>query len=395
MKILVAHNHYRTAHPSGEDRVVAQETALLRAAGHEVASFARHSDDIEGMSPLGKARVVAEIPWARSAGRDFAARLRTERPDVVHLHNTFPLISASVLTAAARAGVPVVATLHHYRQVCPGGTLYRADRVCDDCVGRLPWPAIRHGCYRGSSVATAPLALDAVLNRGRWWKGVTRFFCISAAQRSTLIRAGMPAERLMVKHNFVPDPGVRREGPGRYALYLGRLTEEKGLRTLMQAWERLAHPLLPLRIAGAGPLEEEIAAWAANRPDTEFLGLVDAEIARSLVAEAAFAVVPSAWAETFGLVVVEAMAAGVPVIATSHGAFLELVEHGRTGLLCPPNDPAALADAMSRLFDVSLSDEFGVAARAAYEAGFTERVGLANLLAGYRAAIDATPGTSV
>ncbi|QIB42833.1 glycosyltransferase family 4 protein [Streptomyces aureoverticillatus] len=392
MHVLVVHNRYSSAQPSGENRVVDEEVGLLRAAGHRVDLFERRSDDIAAKSLLGKVAVPLLVPWNPAVRSELAARLRAERPDVVHVHNVFPLLSPAVLAACADAGVPVVATLHNYTQVCPPGTLHRDGRRCTECVGSaMALPAVRHGCYRDSRLATVPLAVSMTVNRRRWWSGVERFFCISAAQRDVLVRSGMPAERLAVKHNFVPDPGARREGEGEHLLFLGRLAEGKGMRLLMTAWDQVAADGgvgVPLVIAGAGPLEREVTAWAAGRDDVRYVGLYDPEECRKAVARAVAVVAPSTVMETFGLVVAEAMAAGVPAVAADHGAFVELVEDGVTGLLHQPGDAASLASRIRRIAaDQDRNREMGQAARRRYEQGFSPAVGLERLEEGYRSAI--------
>ncbi|MEU3783073.1 glycosyltransferase [Streptomyces sp900129855] len=392
MHVLVVHNRYASAQPSGENKVVDQEVALLREAGHRVELFERRSDDIGAMSLLAKVAVPLRVPWNPAVRTELANRLRTERPDVVHVHNVFPLLSPAVLAACADAGVPAVATLHNYTQVCPPGTLQRDGRPCTECVGSaVPLPAVRHGCYRGSRLATVPLAVSLAANRRRWWSGVERFFCISAAQRDTLVRAGMPAERLAVKHNFVPDPDDRRAGDGEHLLYLGRLAEAKGVRLLMAAWDELAASGgvgVPLVIAGTGPLEPEVTAWAAGRDDVRYVGLYDTAECQKAIARSVAVVAPSTWLEAFGLVVVEAMAAGVPVVAAGHGAFVELVEDGVTGLLHRPGEPASLASCLRRITaEPDLGREMGQAARLRYEQGFSPAVGLDRLVDEYRTAI--------
>ncbi|MFN2496641.1 MAG: glycosyltransferase [Pseudonocardiaceae bacterium] len=391
MRVLVVHNRYRSEQPSGEDRVVDQEVSLLADAGHQVSTFERRSDDIAAMSLLGKAAIPFRVPWNPAVRAELASRLREERPDVVHIHNTFPLLSPSVVAACADADVPAVATLHNYAMVCPPGTLYRDGRVCTDCVGAWPIPAIRHGCYRDSSAATAPVAVNMVANRRRWWSGVARFFCISNAQRYILIQAGMPAQRLAVKHNFVVDPGKQRSGAGEYLLYLGRLTDEKGVRLLMTAWDCVGTGGglgLPVVLAGAGPLHGELARWAQGREDVRYLGLQTRAECAELLAHAAAVVAPSAWLEAFGLVVVEAMAAAVPTVAAAHGAFVELVEDGVTGLLHRPGDAGSLAECLRRVVATPERNRMmGEAARRRYERDFTPSAGLARLIAGYEAAI--------
>ncbi|WP_344525576.1 glycosyltransferase [Streptomyces albiaxialis] len=397
MHVLVVHNRYNSAQPSGENNVVDQEVALLRAAGHRVELFERRSDDIAARSLPGKAALPLLVPWNPAVRKELAARLRASRPDVVHVHNVFPLLSPAVLAACADAGVPAVATLHNYTQVCPPGTLQRDGRPCAECVGTtVPLPAVRHGCYRGSRLATVPLAVSLTANRRRWWTGVDRFFCISAAQRDVLVRSGMPAERLAVKHNFVPEPDVRRTGPGEHLLYLGRLAEAKGVRLLMAAWDQLAADGgvdVPLVLAGAGPLEGEVAAWAAGRDDVRYAGLYDPAECRRALARSVAVVAPSTWLEAFGLVVVEAMAAGVPAVAAGHGAFAELVEDGVTGLLHRPGETASLASCLRRITaGPDRNREMGRAARRRYEQGFSPEVGLERLVEGYRAAIAGRTG---
>ncbi|MEU5257583.1 glycosyltransferase family 4 protein [Amycolatopsis sp. NPDC021455] len=389
MKVLVVHNRYRSEQPSGENNVVDAEVTLLAEGGHKVSLFERRSDDIAAMPLPRKAAVPLMVPWNPAVRKELAARLRASRPDVVHIHNTFPLLSPSVVAACADAGVPAVATLHNYTMVCPPGTLHRDGRICTECVGGSPLPAVKHGCYRGSSAATVPMAASMVANRRRWWTGVSRFFCISAAQRDLLVSAGMPGERMAVKHNFVTDPGVRRTGDGSHVLFLGRITEEKGVGLLMRAWDRLGGALgVPLVIAGTGPMQDEVAAWAAGRSDVTYAGLRNKAECRALTADAVAVVAPSTWLEAFGLVVVEAMAAGVPTVAAAHGAFPELVDDGVTGLLHVPNDAASLADRL-RAVAGDRNREMGDAARVRYEKDFTPAVGLDRLIAGYEAAIEA------
>ncbi|MEU3743057.1 glycosyltransferase [Streptomyces sp. NPDC032198] len=396
MHVLVVHNRYGSAQPSGENKVVDQEVAVLRAAGHRVEMFERRSDDIAAKSLPSKAALPLLVPWNPAVRAELAARLRSERPDVVHVHNVFPLLSPAVLAACADAGVPAVATLHNYTQVCPPGTLQRDGRPCTECVGSTPLPAVRHGCYRNSRLATVPLAVSLSVNRRRWWTGVERFFCISAAQRDVLVQAGMPGERLAVKHNFVPDPDAHRSGTGKHVLYLGRLAEAKGVRLLMTAWDEIAADGgvgVPLVIAGTGPLEQEVRGWAAGRDDVRYVGLYDTAECQTAIAQSVAVVAPSTWLEAFGLVVVEAMAAGVPTVAAGHGAFVELVDEGVTGLLHEPGEAASLASCIRRIAaEPARNREMGQAARRRYEQGFSPAVGLERLVEGYRTAIAGRSG---
>lgn len=391
LRVLVVHNRYRSEQPSGENQVVDQETTLLAEAGHHVTVFQRRSDDIAGMPPLRRAMVPLRVPWNRATRAELTAYLHAERPDVVHIHNTFPLLSPSVLASCVEAGIPAVATLHNYTQICAPGTLYRDGQICTDCVNHTPTPALRHGCYRESRLATAPVALSMLANRRRWWPDVTRFFCVSNAQRETLVRAGMPAERLTVKPNFVTDPELRRTRPGEHVLFLGRLTEQKGVRQLMAAWDALAEDGgigVPLVLAGAGPLHDEVTQWSRGRDDVRYVGLLTEAECRQTTARAVAVVAPSTWLETFGLVVVEAMAAGVPAVAADHGAFGELIEDGVTGLRYRPGEQASLAGSLRRVVASPAQNRImGEAARRHYEQNFTPSAGLYRLVSEYESAI--------
>lgn len=394
MKILVVHNNYRSDQPSGEDQAVDQEVGLLEDAGHQVETFERHNDDISSMSTAQRAALPIRVTWNGRVRTELTDRLRQSRPDVVHVHNTFPLLSPSVLAACTDTRTPVVATLHNYRQICPVGTLYRDGHGCTACLGQPPLPALRHGCYRDSRFATVPMVLNTIVNRKRWWSGVSRFFCVSHAQRDLLRQGGVPTARLMVKYNFVPDTLLRRTSHGAHVLYLGRLAEEKGVRVLMAAWDMLtAHGEmgLPLVLGGTGPLAAEVERWSSQRANVRYMGSCDNQQCRELTAHATTVVAPSTWREPFGLVVVEAMAAGVPAVAAGHGAFTELVTNGVTGLLHRPGDVESLAEALRHMVSSARSNEqMGSAARLRYERDFTASVGLRALITGYNEAIDAT-----
>jgi glycosyltransferase involved in cell wall biosynthesis len=393
MRILVAHSRYRSAAPSGENRVVDQETAALAALGHEVELFERRSDDIEGWSAIRKAALPAAVVWNGGARRDLRAVLRSSRPDVVHIHNTFPLLSASVLYACRDAGVPVVATLHNYKLACASGDFFRDGVVCHDCADGPPVGALRHGCYRGSVAATAPVALASVAHRRAWRTMVAAYACISASQRDLLRGVGLPADRVFVRHNMIPARAAVAVTPRPEVVYAGRLDAAKGVPVLMAGWDRYlaANPApgLSLVIAGSGPLEDEVRAWAASRPSVRYAGQLDRDACAAAMAAARAVVLPSAWEETFGLAAVEAMALGVAPVAAGHGAFPELITDGVDGVLFRPGDPAALATAVE-LADKNnkVFEEYGVQARKTYEQRFDPDDSLRRLLHIYEYAIN-------
>ena len=397
MKIAVVHSRYRSAAPSGENRVVDQEAAALAALGHEVIRFERRSDDIEGWSAARKAALPAAVVWNAAARRDLRSVLRERRPDVVHVHNTFPLLSASVLYACRDAGVPVVATIHNYKLACASGDFFRGGAVCHDCAGGLPAPAVRHGCYRGSRAATVPVALSVVAHRRAWRSLVAAYICISASQRDLLSGVGLPAERVFVRHNLIPRREVRQAGRRADVVYAGRLDEAKGLRVLMAGWDRyqearaavaVAEPGLRLVIAGSGPLEDEVAAWASGQPSVHLAGQLEPAACAAVMAAARAVVLPSAWEETFGLAAVEAMALGVAPLAAGHGSFTELITDGVDGVLFHPGDAMALAAALADAdMNSSEYEEYGRQARKSYEQRFDPGRNIAKLIDIYRYAI--------
>ena len=392
MRVVLVHNRYRSAAPSGENRVVDTEAAALAALGHDVTRFERNSDEIEHWSKVRKASLPAGVLWSREAHRGLAAALRQHRPDVVHVHNTFPLLSPAVLYACRDAAVPVVATIHNYKLACASGDFFRDGSVCHDCAGRLPLRAVRYGCYRGSRVATAPVALATSAHRGAWRSLVSAYVFISAAQRDLLAGLRLAEDRVFVRHNMIPRrsaPAVTREP---MVVYVGRLDEAKGLRLLMAGWDcyrRTAGDTgLRLVIAGAGPLEKEVAAWVSTRPSVEMVGQLGRDQCSELISRSCAVLLPSAWEETFGLVVVEAMALGVPPIAAEHGSFPELITPGVNGVLFRPGDPAALALAVADAGAYPQRYEtYGEQARKTYEQRFDPQESLEQLLEIYRFAI--------
>ncbi|MGH9109983.1 MAG: glycosyltransferase family 4 protein [Acidimicrobiales bacterium] len=376
MKILVVHNRYRSSSPGGEDRVVDQEHEALIEAGHQVWRLERSNDEIGAFSVARKAAIPAGIVWSRRSSLDLDAALRAHQPDVVHLHNLFPLFSPSVLWACGRRRVPCVVTLHNYQQACVRGDLYRDGAICRACVGRpMPVAAVRHGCYHGSAVATVPLALSSVVHRRAWRTVPAAYLFVSEAQRRELAPLHFPGWRCFVKANLTL-PAAPRARRRRLIVYLGRLTEAKGLPVLVRAWDRYARtatgPRLRLAIAGSGPLDAHLRTWARDRPSVDMLGLLGRDECADLVRRAAAVVAPSEWPEPFGLVVIEAMAAGVAPVTTRRGAFPDIIRDGIDGLLYPPGDDAALTEVLRRLDrSPELVSALGDAALATYRQRFT------------------------
>jgi glycosyltransferase involved in cell wall biosynthesis len=348
MKLLLVHERYQQ--PGGEETVFAEESALLRRHGHQVVEY---TEDNRRIGQIGRAATAARAIWSSGTKLRLRELLRRERPAVAHFHNTFPLISPSAYWACREAGTPVVQTLHNYRLLCAAALFFRSGQPCEDCLGRrLLWPGVLHGCYRGSRWETA--GVTAMLQSHRllrtWETRVALFVALTEFARSKFVQGGIPDGRLTVKPNFVhPDPGAG-DSQGEYALFAGRLSEEKGIRLLLDAWQML--PEVPLVICGDGPMRDLVDAFARSRSrgDVRVFGSVPRRELFDMMKGARFLVFPSLYYECFPMAIAEAFACGLPVLAASHGAAAEIIEHGRTGVLFDAKDPRGLAEAAGRLW---------------------------------------------
>lgn len=340
MNILSVHNNYKIR--GGEDESCDSEKLLLRESGHQVEVYEEHNDRIEKLSSLSLAQKTI---WSNQTYRKVRRKLRQTPTDVVHVQNFFPLISPSVYYAARSESVPVVQTLRNYRLLCPNALFFRDGRVCEDCLGKpIPYPGIIHNCYRNdkaaSMVTTAMITAHRSINT--WSKMVDCYIALTNFSRQKLIEGGLPAEKIVVKPNFVhPAPEVG-SGRGGYALYVGRLSVEKGLDVLLEAWEKLDSKF-PLKIVGDGPLADLVVEATQKNPQIEWLKRRPMKEVHELMGEATFLVFPSKWYETFGRVAVEAFATGTPVVAAKIGAIAELVEDHRTGFHFLPGNAVDLA----------------------------------------------------
>ncbi len=341
MKILSVHNSYQQ--PGGEDQVFAQEAELLRAHGHEVLPYQASNDQVDGARGL---VLLRNAIWNRDVHQQLRALMQRERPDVVHVHNTFPVISPAVYYAAEQEGIPVVQTLHNYRLLCPAATLFRDGRPCEDCVSRrIPWPGVLHGCYRGSRMATsAAAAMLATHNYWQTWNNtVSAYIALTGFARDKFIHGGLPANKIFVKPNFLQaDPGLA-EAKGNYALFAGRLTPEKGIGTLLEAWRTLG-PELPLQIAGDGPMAREVEKASREMEHVTWLKWLPPAETLQKMKDAAVLILPSTWYEGFPMILAEAFAVGLPVIASNLGSMSSIVDHLRTGLHFTAGNASDLVD---------------------------------------------------
>jgi glycosyltransferase involved in cell wall biosynthesis len=393
MKVLLLHNYYGSSAPSGENTVFESECAMLRSRGHPVSVFVRKSDEIRNRGVVGVVQGALATPWNPFMARQVRRQVEALQPDVVHAHNTFPLLSPSVFYAVGKRAARVL-TLHNYRLFCAAGTPLREERVCTQCLdAHSVVPALYHGCYRHSRVASAPLAASIALHRllGTWQREVDAFIVFSQFQRAMMIGAGLPAEKVFVKPNFYPgSPRVRDWSERRgNALFVGRLSTEKGIATLLDAWRRWGEGAPELRIAGDGPLRGTLqlqSAGAAKKTVT-FLGQLSGECVREEMAQARLLILPSQCYEGFPMVIAEAFAFGTPVAVSDIGALPTIVQEGVNGLVFKVSDPQALLDVVRAAWgNPAELERLGRGARDSFEQHYSEEGNYQMLLEIYKQA---------
>ncbi len=362
-----------------------QEKALLEARGHEVELFSVNNSDFSGV--LRTASVACGTIYSIKSRASVEREVARFIPDVVHVHNFFPQLSPAVLYACRAFRVPVVQTLHNFRLLCPNALLYRKGKPCESCVGRsFAWPGVLHACYRDSHVGTAVVAAMLGVHRlsNTWTGAVHAFIALSEFARSRFIAGGIPESRLFIKPNFVmPDPSVGSRSGG-YAIFIGRLSAEKGIETLLSAWAQL--PGRKLKIVGDGPMRAAVEKTACR--DIEFLGRRPVSEVLELLGAAEFLAFPSQCYENFPRVIVEALAKGVPVLGSDLGSIREVVEDGHTGILFSPGNKDDLARKAGWLFErCDATQRMSAAARLRFEATYTADHNYQQLMKVYDSAI--------
>ena len=366
--------------------VFAQEKSLLEKYGHQVFSYERSNDELKSKGVLPRVLGAAAAVWSRRTYSEFSQLLRRLSPDIVHVHNTSLVISPSVFWACRDIQVPVVHTVHNYRLLCPNTAFYRDGHPCESCAGGNMWHGIAHGCYRSSRLATSVAASAVAYNwqRGTWTHAIDRYIAPSNFLREKLIIGRLAPEKIAVKPHFVePDPGVisRRGG---YAVFVGRLSPEKGITTILKAWEQLGD--IPLRIVGDGPERAQLEAVCRGKKlNVQFTGNVPRKEVFNHLQRARLLVFPSITYESFGMGIIEAYACGMPVVASDHGAMRELVQHGHTGLRFRPADADDLAHRVRRLWpDEESLVRMGRNARQEFERKYTAEANYRALIAIYK-----------
>jgi glycosyltransferase involved in cell wall biosynthesis len=385
MKLLLVHNSYR--HRGGEDAVFRAEGEMLQKNGHDISLFEVSNDYIFGF--VSQLRVGLQTVYSFAARRRLREVLKRNVPDVVHVHNFFPLLTPSIYDACVDAGVAVVQTLHNYRLLCPSALLMQDGKVCEECIAKGPFQGVRYSCYRGSRLQTLPVALMLAFHRWRrtWHDRVNRFIVLTEFARDKFIQAGFSPQQLVVKPNFVALPDQPPKRGGAYALFVGRLSSEKGVETLLEAWGDLGG--IPLKLIGDGPLLDKALSMSCK--SVEVLGWKSHGDVLSLLGDALFLVLPSEWYEGFPIVITEAMACGKPVVTSRLGAMADIIDDGRTGLLFEPRNAKDLASKMRWLFEhQEEAEEMGRNSRAEYEVKYTAERSYKLLMDIYSEAIQET-----
>jgi glycosyltransferase involved in cell wall biosynthesis len=379
MRVLILHSRYLSGWASGENSVVRDEERLLSEAGHEVVTWTPAPG-----SDLSRARLGSSALWSSIALRHVRRLIERHRPQIVHCHNLFPMLSPAILRAARDGDSKVVVTLHNYRMLCLPATCIRDGEICELCLGRVPWRGVVYRCYRGSLPGSAALAASLSMHRAIGsFDQVSLFLPVSRFVRDKHVLAGFAADRMLVKPNFCW-PRPRRNGVGQYFLYAGRLAPEKDLGTLLTAWRSIRTPLI---LAGDGPDRDALQAIAPSK--TEFRGTVSPDEMTELVKGARAVLVPTRCNEGGPRSVIEAYAAGVPVIATDLGALPEMIEHGVSGMLVPPRRAEAWVEAVETLMDAGTTLRLGEGAHDRWARLYSPDLGLRELEFAYQTALGA------
>lgn len=396
MKVLLAHNFYGSSAPSGENRVYLAEKELLKSHGHTVIEFTRYSDEIRNRGFVGKLQGGLATPWNPFTEKKIRHLLKTEKPEILHVHNTFPLLSPSIFQAAEGSDVATVYTVHNYRIYCAAGSPMRNSLPCMECLDKQnAFPALKYGCYRESRIATFPMVVMIGLHRrmGTWQKYVDAFITLSEFQKEKLIGAGLPAQRVYVKPNFYPAPPLPRPWLERQrkVVFIGRLSPEKGVHVLLEAWKEWGEAAPLLELIGDGKEKENLRKSLKNTVAEKkvcFTGQLLFDQTQERLAEASLLILPSLCFEGFPMVIREAFALGVPVVASRIGAIPFIIKDGDSGMMFQPGDSTELLKVVKALWENSTRlSNMAEAARKEFEIKYTADENYDMLMEIYRAAI--------
>jgi len=391
MKILLVHNFYGASAPSGENVVFEAEKVLLQKHGHEVEVFGRRSDEIRNKGFLGAVQGALATPWNPWMSVAIRKVIDNFTPDVVHVHNTFPLISPAIFQAVGKKTARVL-TLHNYRLFCPAAIPMRNSKVCTECLDKKSsFPSLLHGCYRESRIATVPLAFNVAMHRflGTWKNNVEAFVALSDFQAKLMVQSGLPAGKVKVKPNFFSGnpqivPWKERAS---YVVFVGRLSAEKGVENLIRAWQKWGNKAPELRIVGDGELRPKLVRMAAGLPVYYYGQIPKVEVKKHIEC-AKLIILPSEWFETFGLAVVEAAALGTPAAVSNIGPLPSIIKEGKSGVVFEPGNPESLLHKVRSAWEApDMLERLGTGARAEFESKYTEDANYKMLMEIYEKAI--------
>jgi len=393
MRILIAHNHYREH--GGEDSVVKTECELLKHYNEEVYLYERGNAEFNEFSFMEKIEFLLALGWSRKTYREIRKVIKEFRPDVVHFHNIFFMLTPSVYSACRDEKVPIIHSLHNFRLLCSNGLFFRNNAVCEECTKHSLWRGVVHRCYLNSRIVTALVVkmLQKHWDRKTWLNMVDRYITATEFSRKKYISAGISPKKIIVKPHFV-DVALSQNGHDKgYALYVGRLSEEKGIRSLLEAWESIKN--IPLKIAGDGPLAGELKSYAQrkNLTNVKFLGYISNPQYVEYMKNAKFIVIPSICYENFPRIVAEAFAYGVPVLASRIGSIVEIIQEGETGLLFNPGDSNDIVEKVDWLQSHNEAlEKMRKEARQEYEQKYTPELNYSLLKSIYNEAIESRQG---
>lgn len=394
MKILAIHNYHRKGSASGDDQVYKSETALLEQHGNTVIRYTVSNDEFDSVGIIGKIKSTFGMMWSFKNYNAVQELIKKEKPDIVHIHTFFPLLSPSILYAAKLCNVPVVATLHDTRFVCPCSTSLRGTQLCNECGDGHYLRMCKYGCFKNSRLQSLIVACIFKYHRIRksFYKQIDKYICLNENQIKLLTDIGFDKNKITKKYNFVPDAeanlkAVKAEGlPDRYAVFYGRIGEEKGIRVLMKVWEQL--PDIPLVVMGGGPLEEEFKAWADGKDNIYILGYTQHDKCLSIVKGGEFVVFPSIWYEGCSMVEIETESLGKALVATDLGFSVEAIENGVNGYKVKLGDTDEFVQTIKVLWgDSKKCRVMGRNARVDYEAKYLPEDNYKQLMAVYNSLI--------
>lgn len=357
MKILVVHNFHRTGSASGDDEVFKLETAMLQAHGHEVIKYTVTNDEFDSRGIIGKIISAFSMLWSFKNYRAIREIIKTKKPDLMHIHTFFPLLSPSVLYAAKKSNVKVVATLHDTRFICPCSTSLRGTTLCNKCGDGNYFRMLKYACFKNSRWQSLVVAFIFTIHRifKTFYKQIDKYICLNDNQINLLVDIGYDKNKIIKKYNFIPERNANIEYqkdenlPERYVVFYGRIGEEKGIRILMQIWDKI--PNIPLVVMGGGPLANEFETWAKGKKNVVFLGYCPHDKCLAIVKDSEFVVFPSIWYEGCSMVQIEAQSLGKALVATDLGFSIEAIENGYNGYKVPINDVDGFVDKINQMWN--------------------------------------------